>query len=132
VIWEAFSDAAEKWPTATFVVDPKLGGDIFAERIEAEYPNCRVSTFEQMPGPLARMARRLSDAIAEKRIQHPDDQVLNAHVLAGAAKQVGETWRFAKQRRKEMPIDALIALAMAFDVLTGDGHKPQPSVAHFL
>lgn len=132
-IWEAFEDACERWPEATFVIDPKLGGDIFAERLEREFPHARVAVFDQVPGNLTRMARRLSDAISEQRIAHPDDERLNAHVLAAGARQVGEQWRFAKQRHKEMPIDALIALAMAFDVLIGEESKPKPSsVAHFL
>jgi phage terminase large subunit-like protein len=82
-----------------------------------------------MPGPLTMMAQQLSDAIAAGRIVHPDDQELNRHVLAASAKPVGEKWRFAKPRRKQAPIDALIALAMAHSALLGDATpKVEPTV----
>jgi phage terminase large subunit-like protein len=128
-IWEAFEEAPDRWPDCTFVIDPKLGGDIFAERLEREYPNATVAVFDQMPGPLTMMAQQLSDAIAAGRIVHPDDQELNRHVLAASAKPVGEKWRFAKPRRKQAPIDALIALAMAHSALLGDATpKVEPTV----
>jgi phage terminase large subunit-like protein len=131
-IWEAFEQAVDKWPNCTFVFDPKLGGDLFAERLEREYPNARVSTFEQQPGPLALMAQQLSDGIAGGRIAHPDDTTLNRHVLAGAARQVGEKWRFAKPRRKDVAIDGLIALAMAYSVMLGEAAAQPDNSAYFL
>jgi phage terminase large subunit-like protein len=131
-IWMAFEDAVEKWPQATFVFDPKLGGDLFAERLEREFPSATVSTFDQVPGPLALMAQQLSDAIASRKIVHPDDITLNRHVLAASAKSIGEKWRFAKPRRKDMPIDGLIALAMAYTVLLGEPQKQQDSSVYFL
>jgi phage terminase large subunit-like protein len=131
-IWMAFEDAVAKWPQATFVFDPKLGGDLFAERLEREFPHATVSVFDQVPGPLALMAQQLSDAIASRKIAHPDDITLNRHVLAASAKSIGEKWRFAKPRRKDMPIDGLIALAMAYTVLLGEPQKQQDSSVYFL
>jgi phage terminase large subunit-like protein len=65
-------------------------------------------------------AQRLSEAIAARRIRHPDDRDLNRHVLAAVPKTVGESWRFAKPRRKQLKIDAAIALAIAYSTMLAE------------
>lgn len=119
-IWEPLEAAAERWPEATFIADPKLGGDLFIERLEREFPNSRAAVFDQVATALARMAGQFCEELAAGRIHHSDDPALNAHVLAAAARPVGEQFRFIKQRKKKLPIDGLIALCMALSVLLGE------------
>lgn len=124
-IWEPLDEAAERWPTATFVGDPSLGADIFLERLDQEHPNITAATFDQKAQPLARMAEQFTKELAAGRIRHPDDPVFNAHVLAAGQRPVGESWRFVKQRKKKLPIDALIAAGMAVSVLLGAEDKEE-------
>lgn len=124
-IWAPIAAAAERWPRFTLVADPALGGDIFLERVEKEFPNARVAIFDQKPHPLARMAAQFTEQLAGGNIRHPDDQRFNAHVLAATQQPVGEGWRFIKQRKKKLPIDGLIAAAMALSVWLGDDEEPE-------
>lgn len=119
-IWKPIASAAERWPIATFVADPAIGGDIFLERIEREFPNARSVIFDQKPTPLARLAAQFTEQLAAGNIRHPDNQRFNAHVLAATQQPVGEGWRFIKQRKKKLPIDALIAAGMALSTILGD------------
>lgn len=127
-IWEPLEAAAERWPEATFIADPKLGGDLFLERVERAFPNARTAVFDQVATALARMAAQFSEELAAGRLKHPDDPALNAHVLAAAARPVGEQFRFIKQRKKKLPIDGLIALCMALSVLLGEA-EPEETYA---
>ena len=108
---------AERWPRCVFVLDPMAGGEHLAQRIDSELPRVKVATHSQAHGPMCLASARLADAIATGRLQHPDDPDLTAHVLAAGVRQVGEHWRLAKQRGREAPIDAAIALAMALSTL---------------
>ena len=128
-IWQPIEDMASRWPEVTFVLDPNAGGEQIAQRIDNELPHARVATHSQQATTMALAAQRLSDAIAEKHLRHPDDAQLNAHVMAAAAKPVGEGWRFVKQGKKKMPIDGVIALAMAVSTLHED--EPVPSQVWF-
>ena len=128
-IWGPIADMARRWPSATFVLDPAAGGEQLAQRIDDELPNCRVATHSQKATTMSLAAQRLSDAIAEKKIRHPDDQQLNAHVMSAAAKPVGEGFRFVKQSKKKMPIDGIIGLAMAVSTLQEE--PPAPSQVWF-
>ena len=119
-IWEPLDAAAERWPTATFVGDPALGADIFLERLDSEHPGIRAAIFDQKATPLARMAAQFTEELAAGRIKHPDNPTFNAHVLAAGVRPVGEGWRFVKQKKKRLPIDALIAAGMALSVLLGE------------
>ncbi len=127
-IWDPIEAMAERWPQITFVLDPEAGGEQLAQRIDSEL-DARVATHSQKASPMALAAQRLSEAIAARRIEHPDDPSLNAHVLAAAARSVGEGWRFVKQRRKKMPIDGVIALAIAHSTLVGEP-APEPSTVY--
>lgn len=129
-IWEPIARAAERWPTATFIADPAIGGDIFLERIEREFPNARAVIFDQKPGPLARLAAQFTEQLAAGRLKHPDDQRFNAHVLAATQQPVGEGFRFVKQRKKKLPIDALIAAGMAISVILGADDEEPPHERH--
>ncbi len=128
-IWAPIEEMAARWPAATFVLDPEAGGEQLAQRIDNELPGSRVATHSQKATTMSLAAQRLSDAIAEKKIRHPDDPQLNAHVLAAAAKPVGEGFRFVKQSKKKMPIDGIIGLAMAVSTLHEE--PPAPSQVWF-
>jgi phage terminase large subunit-like protein len=123
-IWKPIEDMARRWPEVTFVLDPEAGGEQLAQRIDNDIPNARVATHSQKAGPMSLAAQRLSDAIAEGKIRHPDDAQLNAHVMAAAAKPVGEGYRFVKQSKKKMPIDGIIGLAMAVSTLHEEPAAP--------
>ncbi len=65
----------------------------------------------------SRPRERLSAAILERRLRHPGDPVLDAHVAAAVAKQTQRGARIAHAggRHSSNRIDAVIALAMAVD-----------------
>lgn len=119
-VFDALEEMADRWPDVTFVLDPAADGEHLAQRLEAELTRVTVATHSQKHGPMVLAASRLSEAIAAGRLVHPDDAELNSHVLAAAARSVGEGWRFAKQRGRYAPIDAVIALAMAHSTLIGE------------
>jgi phage terminase large subunit-like protein len=71
-------------------------------------------------------SERLSAAILERRLRHPGDPVLDAHVAAAVAKQTerGARISHAGGRHTSNRIDAVIALAMAHTALE---NQPQPT-----
>ncbi len=123
-VFAPLEEWADRWPGVTFVLDPAADGEHLAQRLDAELTNVTVATHSQKHGPMCLAASRLSEAIAARRLVHPDDPELNSHVLTAAARSVGEQWRFAKQRGRQAPIDAVIALAMAHSMLIGEDQKP--------
>ena len=56
----------------------------------------------------------LYDAVVEKRLVHPDDPALNAHVAAAVAKNSRRGWRL-DQAPGGGNIDGVVALAMAVE-----------------
>jgi phage terminase large subunit-like protein len=70
---------------------------------------------------------RLYEAINAKRICHDGDPVLAAHVNAGVTRDTERGWRLAKSKRSNKPVDALIALLIAYphvdQALTGGGFE---------
>lgn len=127
-IWAVVEQMAGHWPKLTFVLDPEAGGEQLAQRIERELPDVTVATHSQKTSPMCLAAQRLAEAIADKRIQHPDDPDLTRHVLSAAAKQIGPSWKFVKQRKKDLKIDALIALAMAHSTVVAAEPKKLSTV----
>ena len=115
----------DRWPACVFVLDPEAGGETLGQRIDRDLGGL-VLTHSQRTGPMSKASQLLSEAIAAGQLEHPDDRALNKHVLAAAARFVGVGWRFAKQKRKAQPIDALIALAMALRVLQSAPTAPAP------
>lgn len=57
----------------------------------------------------------LADLVASRRIAHPGDPMLDAHITGAQRLDVGDGWRFA--RRGAAPIDAVYATAAAVHVL---------------
>lgn len=70
-------------------------------------------------------SERLSAAILERRMKHPGDPVLDAHVHAAVAKQTQRGARIAHAggRQTSNRIDAVIALAMAVERAE---NRPEP------
>jgi phage terminase large subunit-like protein len=130
-VWAVAQQMADKYPGCRFVFDPTRGGEQLFQQIEGEIEGVEAIVHSQDPRPMALAAERLVGAISERKIAHPDDPELNAHVLSAAAYFVGDRWKFVKQKRKKMPIDGVIALAMAHSVLI-DGPDSGQSVAYFL
>ena len=116
-IMDPIDAALERWPLATVVLDPRLGGDFLAARIDSDYPRVRVAVFNQVPTPLSRAAATFTELLASGRLEHPDDETFTQHVLAAVAAPVGEGFRFQKAGRHGRPVDALIATVMALFVL---------------
>jgi hypothetical protein len=114
---------SERWPRPTFVLDPEAGCEPLAQRIDREL-DARVLTHSQKTNPMCRASQMLAEAIAEQALEHPDDEGLNRHVLSAAAKFYGVGWRFVKQGRKNLPLDACVALAMAVRVLNAVHDTP--------
>ena len=113
-VFSVCATMAERWPGCVFVLDPAAGGQLLAERLEAELPGVTVATYSQSHGSMCRASANLAAAIASGLIRHPADEELDRHVLAAGVRQVGEQWRFEKQGRHGPPVDAVIALAMAY------------------
>jgi phage terminase large subunit-like protein len=67
-------------------------------------------------------SERLYDVIVQRRLVHPDDPELNAHVHAAVAKHSRRGWRLDKADRSSK-IDAVVALAMAVD---RQAYRPEP------
>jgi phage terminase large subunit-like protein len=72
------------------------------------------SAFPQHDARMIPASHRLHDAITERRLVHPNDPQLNAHVAAAVARHGRGGWRLDKVNRADH-IDAVIALAMAVD-----------------
>jgi phage terminase large subunit-like protein len=72
--------------------------------------------FPQRPERMSNASIGLYEAIVSRQLVHDGDRVLAAHVMAGHQKMSGERWRLAKNPKAKRPIDALMALVMAFDV----------------
>lgn len=117
-------DFKSHWTIEGIVIDPQAGGEQFAQWLEDEL-GLTVIAHSQDPSPMSDAAQRLMTAIRERQIVHPDDQDLNAHVLAGHQKTVsGEKWKFVKPKRGGRVIDALIALAMVHSIASDhSGHS---------
>jgi phage terminase large subunit-like protein len=116
-IWQVAEDLAEQFTHPMFVLDPEAGGEQLAQQIEGEL-EADVVAHSQKPQPMALAAQRLSEAIAGQSLRQPGHPELTRHVLAAAAKSVGEGWRLVKPKRSSAVIDAAIALAMALSVAT--------------
>lgn len=113
----------ERWPSCTFVLDPMAGGEQLAQRIDRELGG-PIMTHSQAAGPMCRASQVLSESIAARAVEHPDDEILNRHVLAAAARFHGVGWRLTKRKGKNLPIDAAVALAMALRVLQSTETQP--------
>lgn len=122
-ILTAVGDYSVRWPGLTVVIDPNAGGELIADRIENDL-GIDVTIYSQQPRPMALAAQRLTTAIANRDIRHPDHEELNRHVLSAVPKTVGESWRFGKSSKRSVPNDGVIALAMAVSQITAPADGP--------
>jgi len=67
----------------------------------------------QSPERMSMASAAIYEAILKGEIAHAGGAVLTAHVLAGAVKPHERGWRLVKSKARR-PIDALIAMALAF------------------
>jgi len=112
------------------VLDPEAGGEQLAQRLDREL-DAAVLVHSQKPGPMADASQKLAEAIATRRLAHPDDEELTRHIISAGARWLGAVWRFTKPKGKGLPIDATVALAMAVRVLHATESipaDPQPDV----
>ena len=85
----------------------------------------RVSEFPYHDSRMTPASERLSAATLERRLRHPGDRVLDAHVAAAVAKQTQRGARIAHAggRPTSKRIDAVVAMAMAVDRAE---NRPEP------
>ena len=105
----------ERWSEITVVLDPEAGGEQLAQWIQNEL-EWNVVTHSQKATPMALAAQRLAEAIAGQHLHQPGDPELTQHILAAAARPVGEGWKLVKPKRSGAMIDGAVALAMVLSV----------------
>jgi phage terminase large subunit-like protein len=112
-------ELAETYTIAECTFDPWRFEAPALELAERGIP---IVAFPQSNARMAPASGRLHAAIVEKRLQHPDDSALNAHVRAAIARDTLRGWRIDKLKSRDN-IDAVVALAMAVDAAES---KPAP------
>lgn len=113
------AELAGRYQIVEAVFDPWRAGQMAQEW---EQRGIRAVAFPQSDSRMIPACERLYDAVVHKRLVHPDDPELNAHVHAAVAKHSRRGWRLEKADRASK-IDAVVALAMAVD---RHAHKPEP------
>lgn len=109
----------ERWSEITAVLDPEAGGELLSQWIQSEL-GWNVVTHSQKHTPMALAAQRLSEVISSKHLHQPGDPDLTQHVLAAAAKTVGEGWKIVKPKRSGAKVDGAVALAMGVSVAVAE------------
>jgi phage terminase large subunit-like protein len=112
-------ELAERFQIVEAVYDPWRAGQMAQEWEQRGVP---AVAFPQSDSRMIPASERLYDAVVHKRLVHPDDPELNAHVHAAVAKHSRRGWRLDKADRASK-IDAVIALAMAVD---RHAYQPEP------
>src|SRR5262249_40370246 len=85
---------------------------------EFEQRGLTVVSYPQTDSRLIPASKRLYDCILDRRLMHPDDERLNAHVHAAIARHSRRGWRIDRRGSANSPsenIDGLVALCMALD-----------------
>ena len=120
---DAIRELAERFTITEVAFDPWRFG---AQALDLSQRGLRMVEFPQHDSRLVPASERLSAAILERRLQHPGDPVLDAHVAAAVAKQTqrGARMAHAGGRHTSNRIDAVIALAMAVDRVE---NRPEPT-----
>lgn len=85
-----------------------------SEALRLEEAGLPVVEFPQSTTRMVPASERLYAAVVERRLTHPNDPALNAHVAGAIAKQTPRGWRLDKSERAAQ-IDAVVALAMALE-----------------
>ncbi|MET0507947.1 MAG: terminase TerL endonuclease subunit, partial [Burkholderiaceae bacterium] len=119
-IADVVRELAEQYTVSECSFDPWRAGQIGQE---LEQRGIRVSAFPQHDARMIPASQRLYDAIIERRLVHPDDPRLNAHVAAAVARHGRRGWRIDRANRSDK-IDAVVALCMALDRIE---NQPEPT-----
>jgi phage terminase large subunit-like protein len=119
----ALRKLAEQYAIVEAAFDPWRFG---AQALDLSREGLRMVQFPQSDSRLVPASERLSAAILERRLRHPGDPVLDAHVHAAVAKQTQRGARIAHAggRHSANRIDAVVALAMACDRAE---NRPEPA-----
>jgi phage terminase large subunit-like protein len=106
-------ELAERYSIAELVLDFWRASGLASE---FEQRGLLVSSYPQTDVRMMPASARLHAAILERRLVHPDDPRLNAHVHAGIARHSRRGWRIDRPGTAAgEQVDGLIALAMALD-----------------
>ena len=119
-IADVVRELAERFRIAECAFDPWRAGQVGQE---LEQRGVRVSAFPQHDARMIPASQRLYDAIVERRLVHPNDPRLNAHVAAAVPRHGRRGWRIDKAARADK-IDGVVALAMALDRVE---NRPAPA-----
>jgi len=117
---------AERYPGCAFAFDEQYGGQQLLQRLEREIPQSEHIAYPQIPTRLCGAAMGFAELVSTRKLRHPDHPGLTDHVLAAAARFVGERWRFVKARGSGKWIDACVAAAIAAEL--ADEAQPSASV----
>jgi phage terminase large subunit-like protein len=90
----------------------------------AEKHRIKTTAFPQSDSRMIPASAALHQAVVEKRIHHPDDPTLNAHVAAGVARHGRRGWRI-DQAERGANVDGLVGLVMAYEGRTAP--EPEPT-----
>lgn len=112
--------AAERWPGCVFAFDEQYGGQQLLQWLEREIPTSEHIAFPQDPRRMSSASMGFAELISTRKLRHPDQRELTDHVLAAAARFVGEHWRLVKPPGRKVWIDAAVAAALACDVAGRD------------
>ena len=102
---EQVRELAQTYTIAEVAFDPWRFEAPALELAERGIP---IVAFPQSNARMVPASERLHAAIAEKRLQHPDDPALNAHVRAAIARDTPRGWRIDKLKSRDQ-IDAVVA-----------------------
>jgi hypothetical protein len=120
--------AGERWPGCVFAFDERYGGMQLLQRVEREIPTSRHIAYPQDPRRMSGASMAFAELISTRKLRHADQRELTEHVLAAAARFVGEHWRFVNPPGRQTAwIDAAVAAAMACDLCAAD-EAPRMSV----
>jgi phage terminase large subunit-like protein len=114
-VFERVRELCRQYDVAEIAYDPYRIPDDTAERLEAE--GLPMTKFPQTHTLMVPASAALFSAITERRLAHEPDDVLDAHIASGAAKDVPgprNAWRLDKDSARS-PSDYALALAMAVD-----------------
>jgi hypothetical protein len=112
------SELAGRFQIVEAVYDPWRAGQMAQEWEQRGIP---AVAFPQSDSRMIPASAALREAVKERRIHHPNDEKLNAHVAAAVAKHGRRGWRI-DQAERGANIDGLVALVMAYEAMTA----PEP------
>ena len=121
VVEQAIRDNADRFTVRAVVYDRWS-----FERSAQELSDRGLLMIEQPMSPerMTLASQQLYEAIIGGEIAHDGDPVLAAHVNAGAVKPTERGWRLVKNKARR-PIDALIAMALAYTQVAKPHERPR-------